>query len=118
MRKSIFAFVAITLTLVCFILAQNLGLIPFLGNKGGVGGNPINLGAAEVQFSAEELQAFSNIKNRVTVYNADPDFPDPENRVLGLYSMRNSSSRDYYQKVWNIFAFGKVKVLTVNGKLS
>ena len=105
MRKSIFALVAITFTLVCFIFAQNLGSIPFFGNKGGVGDNPINLGAAEVQFSAAELQAFGNVKNRVAVYNADPDFPDPENRVLGLYSMRNSSSSDYYQKSMEYLCF-------------
>jgi hypothetical protein len=52
--------------------------------------NPIDVGAEPVQFTDEELQAFQIIKDRVVIYNTDPDFPGQ--RRLEWISMRNSSS--------------------------
>jgi|WetSurMetagenome_2_1015567.scaffolds.fasta_scaffold665796_1 hypothetical protein len=67
----------------------------------------INLGARNITFSDWELKTWLGIKNRLDVINTDPDFPDPnpENRVLGWYSMRNSSSGDYYQKSMEFLCF-------------
>ena len=58
--------------------------------------NPINTGAKNISFTSWELEAWNSIKNRVVVYNSDPEFTG--NRVLQWISMRNSSSGDYYQK--------------------
>jgi hypothetical protein len=52
--------------------------------------NPINVGADPVQFTPDEVQAFNSIRDRVAVYNTDPDFPG--DRALEWISMRNSSS--------------------------
>ncbi len=65
--------------------------------------NPIDTGAASVEFTREELQKWTSVKNRVTVYNADPVFTG--NRVLQWISMRNSSSGDYYQKSMEYLCF-------------
>jgi hypothetical protein len=67
----------------------------------------IDLGSKKVNFTDWELQAWLGIKNRLAVINTDADFPDPnpENRVLGWYSMRNSSSGDYYQKSMEFLLF-------------
>ncbi len=58
--------------------------------------SPISTGASAVQFTSWELQTWLAIKDRVVVLNTDPAFEG--NRTLGWYSMRNSSSNDYYQK--------------------
>jgi len=102
MRKSVFAFIVVIVVLVSFILAQNLGLVHSF--HGGVeNSNPIDLGAAEVNFTSLELQKWTSVKERITVYNADPEFKG--NRVLQWISMRNSSSGDYYQKSMEYLCF-------------
>ncbi len=70
-------------------------------------GNPINTGASTIEFTSWELQTWLEIKNRLSIINTDPDFPDPnpDNRILGWYSMRNSSSGDYYQKSMEFLCF-------------
>ena len=65
--------------------------------------NSIDVGAKNVQFTSWELEAWSSVKNRVVVYNADPEFTG--NRVLQWISMRNSSSSDYYQKSMEYLCF-------------
>jgi hypothetical protein len=77
--------------------------------------NPINVGADNVLFTAEELQKFENITSRLAVINTDPNFPN-DSRTLQWLSMRNSTSHDYYQNRWSTWASGKVKEQTVNGK--
>lgn len=69
--------------------------------------NPVNTGASTIDFTSWELQTWFGIKNRVSIINTDPDFPDPnpDNRILGWYSMRNSSSGDYYQKSMEFLCF-------------
>lgn len=67
--------------------------------------NPIDVGASVQYFTEWELSTWLGIKDRVEVFNSDPDFPDPDNRVLGWYSMRNSSSCDYYQKSMEFLCF-------------
>jgi hypothetical protein len=52
--------------------------------------NPINVVADEVKFTAEEIQAFYSIRDRIAVYNTDPAFTG--DRMLQWISMRNSSS--------------------------
>jgi hypothetical protein len=64
---------------------------------------PTDSGAKSVQFTSLELQKWSSVKNRVVVYNADPEFTG--NRVLQWISMRNSSSGDYYQKSMEYLCF-------------
>jgi hypothetical protein len=49
------------------------------------------------------MEAWGSVKNRVVVYNADPEFTG--NRVLQWISMRNSSSGDYYQKSMEYLCF-------------
>ena len=65
--------------------------------------NPIDVGAKSISFTSWELEAWNSIKNRVLVYNADPEFTG--NRVLQWISMRNSSSGDYYQKSMEYLCF-------------
>src|SRR3990170_1184598 len=65
--------------------------------------NSIDTGAKNVLFTSWELQAWSSVKNRVVVYNVDPEFTG--NRVLQWISMRNSSSGDYYQKSMEYLCF-------------
>jgi hypothetical protein len=65
----------------------------------------LNLNARNVTFSDWELKTWIGIKNRLAVINTDPNFPDPEHRLLGWYSMRNSSSGDYYQKSMEFLCF-------------
>jgi hypothetical protein len=52
--------------------------------------NPINVGADTVEFTADEIEAFYSIRDRIAVYNTDPAFPGDRN--LEWISMRNSSS--------------------------
>jgi hypothetical protein len=79
-----------------FVLLQNLKDATAVSN-------PINAGAGNVQFTPWELQTWGSIKNRVVVYNADPEFTG--NRILQWISMRNSSSGDYYQKSMEYLCF-------------
>ena len=65
--------------------------------------NPINTGAKNIAFTSWELEAWNSIKERVVVYNSDPEFTG--NRVLRWISMRNSSSGDYYQKSMEYLCF-------------
>jgi hypothetical protein len=67
----------------------------------------MNIGARNITFTDWELKTWLGIKDRLAVINTDPDFPDPnpENRILGWYSMRNSSSGDYYQKSMEFLLF-------------
>jgi len=65
--------------------------------------NPIDTGAKNISFTSWELEAWGSVKNRVVVYNADPEFTG--NRVLQWISMRNSSSGDYYQKSMEYLCF-------------
>ena len=68
--------------------------------------NPINTGARNVTFTSWELQAWASIKNRVIVYNADPELAG--NRGLQWISMRNSTSApwdNYYQKSMEFLCF-------------
>jgi hypothetical protein len=102
MRRSLVASTGIIAILLCFILAQNLGLIPYLRDSTEIN-NPINHGAISVQFTPSELQRWTSVKNRLVVYNADPAFTG--NRVLQWISMRNSSSGDYYQKSMEYLCF-------------
>jgi hypothetical protein len=69
--------------------------------------NSIGIGASQINFTESELQTWLGIKNRIEIVNTDPNFadPDPKNRVLGWYSMRNSSSNDYYQKSMEFLLF-------------
>ena len=99
MKKSLFALAGVIVALVCFILAQNFGLIPVFRGSDSAVQNPINLNATDVQFSAWELNVWGSVKNRLVVYNVDPEFTG--NRVLQWISMRNSTSAswdNYYQK--------------------
>ncbi len=52
--------------------------------------------AEPVQFTGQELEKFQIIRDRVYIYNTDPNFTGT--RLLEWISMRNSSSHDYYQK--------------------
>jgi hypothetical protein len=67
----------------------------------------INLSARNITFTDWELKTWLGIKDRLAVINTDPNFPDPnpENRILCWYSMRNSSSNDYYQKSMEFLLF-------------
>jgi len=71
--------------------------------EGSAVSNSIDTGAKNVRFTSWELQAWSSVKNRVVVYNADPEFTG--NRVLQWISSRNSSSGDYYQKSMEYLCF-------------
>ena len=117
MKRSYFGLIGLIFVVLCgVIVAQQLGLIPVFRNNSNVSYSSINVNATAVVFSPLELQTWNSLKDRLTVYNADPNFTGE--RTLQWISMRNSSSGDYYQNQWCIFAFGKVVVLTVNGKLS
>jgi hypothetical protein len=105
-RRRTLALIGVVLVLICVIVAQNLGLIPVYRSNDVDGNNPINVGAAQVQFSDWELQAWNRVKNRVVVYNADPEFAG--NRVLQWISMRNSTSAswdNYHQKSMEFLCF-------------
>jgi hypothetical protein len=65
--------------------------------------NPINAGAKPVQFTAQELEKFQIIRDRVYIYNTDSNFTGT--RLLEWISMRNSSSHDYYQKSMEYLCF-------------
>lgn len=116
-KTGIFGLVALAfVVLVIALIAQSYGLLPNF-NEGGLDGAgsgdggyyPIDVNATGVQFTGWELTTWLSVKERVVVNNTDPDFPDPDNRILGWYSMRNSSSNDYYQKSmeWLMFWEGQ-----------
>jgi hypothetical protein len=86
------------------LLAQQFGLLPSL-KKPDVIPNTIDTGARKVNFTQSEMQTWLGIKDRLAVVNTDPVFSDPDNRILGWYSMRNSSSGDYYQKSMEFLLF-------------
>ena len=110
-KNSLFGLVGLAfVVLIVALIAQSYGVIPDF-RKGGLGGagavvvNPINVNASAQFFTVWELNTWLGIKDRLAVVNTDPDFPDPDNRVLGWYSMRNSSSGDYYQKSMEFLLF-------------
>ncbi len=47
----------------------------------------------DISFTGEELQKFQSIKDRIIIYNTDPEFPGV--RELEWISMRNSTSADW-----------------------
>jgi hypothetical protein len=106
-KRSLALMGVIVVILVCVVLAQNLGVIPVFRNNDPVDYNPINVNASAVSFSEWELQAWTSVKDRVVVYNADPAFTG--NRTLQWISMRNSSSGDYYQKSMEYLCFWEGK---------
>ncbi len=103
MKKTyIFVLIAIVfVVLVGALVTQQYGL-PKTLERSAIS-NSIDIGAKNVLFTSWELQAWSSVKNRVVVYNADPEFTG--NRVLQWISMRNSSSGDYYQKSMEYLCF-------------
>jgi hypothetical protein len=84
-----------------------IGQINFLNEKQSntVSTANMNLAANNVTFTDWELNTWLGIKNRLAIINTDPNFPEPKNNVLGWYSMRNSSSGDYYQKSMEFLCF-------------
>jgi len=109
-KSSLFGLVGLAfVVLIVALIAQSQGLLPDFRNGGLSGASaepyPINVGATPQEFTPWELETWLGIKNRLQVINTDPDFPDPEHRVLGWYSMRNSSSGDYYQKSMEFLLF-------------
>ncbi len=109
-KRSLFGLACfLCVCLIIAVVAQSYGLLPNF-NKGGLSGvsaveYPINVGATPQEFTPWELETWLGIKDRLTVNNTTPDFPDPEHRVLGWYSLRNSSSNDYYQKSMEFLLF-------------
>jgi hypothetical protein len=102
MKKSyIFALIAIVFVSVGALVFYHYSLPKSL--DGSVVSNPIDTGARDIQFTSWEMEAWGSVKNRVVVYNADPEFTG--NRVLQWISMRNSSSGDYYQKSMEYLCF-------------
>ena len=96
-RTSNFIFVCVIVILV-WILAQNLGHIPTLVSHTKVIYLP-SLPASAIGFSPSEIQTWTNIKNRLEIYNSDPAFQG--DKVLQWISMRNSTSApwdNYNQK--------------------
>jgi hypothetical protein len=114
-KTSLFGLVGLAfVVLIVAMIAQSYGLLPNfkaggLSGSGGSGYNPINLGANGTSFTGWELKTWIGIKDRLEVINTDPDFPDPSHRVLEWWSVRNSSSNDYYQKSmeWMCFWTGQ-----------
>ena len=103
MKKTyVFALIAMVLVILVSILATQQYVFPRSLERSAVS-NSIDTGAKSVTFTPEELQAWSSVKNRVVVYNADPEFTG--NRGLQWISMRNSSSGDYYQKSMEYLCF-------------
>ena len=90
--------ITILVALVVALIAQNLSLTQTHKKD-----DSINLGASAVHFTPLELQTWLGIKDRLSVYNFDPDFTG--NRTLQWISMRNSSSGDYYQKSMEFLCF-------------
>jgi hypothetical protein len=98
-----FAGVVFVVLVVAF-MAQNLGLqLTLTKTTASPTSDPMNPGASSVAFSSWELQAWVGIKDRLVVYNSDPEFKG--NRTLEWISMRNSSSTDYYQKSMEYLCF-------------
>jgi hypothetical protein len=106
MRKTaILALVNIVLViLILSLVAQQFVLLP-KSKKTVAVTKSINIGAVNITFTPQELQTWLGIKDRLAVVNTDPNFSDPEHRVLQWISMRNSSSIDYYQKSMEFLCF-------------
>ena len=84
MKKSyIFALIAIVFVSVGALVFYHYSLPKSL--DGSVVSNPIDTGARDIQFTSWEMEAWGSVKNRVVVYNADPEFTG--NRVLQWISM-------------------------------
>jgi hypothetical protein len=98
----IFALIAVIIVVSLGFLAYYYESLP-KSRDGSAVSSPIDTGAKNISFTPWELEAWSNVKNRVVVYNADPEFTG--NRVLQWISMRNSSSGDYYQKSMEYLCF-------------
>ena len=92
----------VALIAIVFVVLVGALVIQMYGLPKGLS-TSVDTGAKNVLFTSWELQAWSSVKNRVVVYNADPEFTG--NRVLQWISMRNSSSGDYYQKSMEYLCF-------------
>ncbi len=88
-RKSNFILVCAVAVLAGLILAVNFGWIPTLVNRTKIIYLP-SLSVNKIGFSPTEIQTYTNIKNRLEIYNSDPAFQG--DRVLQWISMRNSTS--------------------------
>jgi hypothetical protein len=99
-RTHIFASVVVVFVVSVAFAAYQYSLPKALD---GSASNPIDTGAKSISFTSWELEAWNSVKNRVVVYNVDPEFTG--NRVLQWISMRNSSSGDYYQKSMEYLCF-------------
>jgi hypothetical protein len=88
----------ILVIIVCALIAQEYGL---LTNHQGEA--EIFTDGATVKFSAWENQTWLGIKDRLAVVNTDSNFTG--NRTLEWFSIRNSSSGDYYQKSMEYLCF-------------
>jgi hypothetical protein len=106
MRRTIVLLIVnfVLIVVIGALVAEQYGLLPIKENTS-KDTNPINIGAKNVQFTDWELQTWLGIKDRLAVVNTDPVFSDPDNRILGWYSMRNSSSGDYNQKSMEFLMF-------------
>jgi hypothetical protein len=110
LTKNILALICVIIFLVCFILAQNLGLIPYF-RESSTSSSVVVLGtvnATTIEFSPWELETWLGIKERVVVRNTDARFPEGQNRILQWISMRNSTSAPwdgYYQKSMEYLCF-------------
>jgi hypothetical protein len=108
MKTIIFSLVTnlILATVICVLVISQLS-VSNEEYEGTVSKGSIDLESKKVNFTDWELKTWLGIKNRLAVINTDPDFPDPDpqNRILGWYSMRNSSSGDYYQKSMEFLCF-------------
>lgn len=97
-RTSNFVFVCVIVILVGVILAQNFGSIPTVVSRTKVIYLP-SLPASAIGFSPSEIQTWTNIRNRLEIYNSDPAFQG--DRGLQWISLRNSTSApwdNYNQK--------------------
>jgi hypothetical protein len=107
MRKIVLSLITniILSVVIIALLAQQFVLLP--KNPPNISDSSIDIGASHIEFTESELQTWLGIKNRIQVVNTDSNFadPDPKNRILGWYSMRNSSSNDYYQKSMEFLLF-------------
>jgi hypothetical protein len=107
MRKIAISLVVnvILFVVIIALLAQQFAFTPNVNST--KENSSIDTGSSDINFTQSELQTWLGIKNRIQVLNTDPNFADqdPKNRVLGWYSMRNSSSKDYYQKSMEFLMF-------------
>lgn len=95
----------VLLSIICILITQQVTFIPKTVED--VNSNSVDVGAKPIEFTPSELETWLSIKDRIQVINTDPNFadPNPEHRILGWYSMRNSSSNDYYQKSMEFLLF-------------